>query len=315
MSTKTKALVILEPADTGLGIGNQQVMGAVAALRQHLDVECDLVLCDNSLSQQQAALRVSQAAQVICPESVPDLLAETLAPWLEELAAAYEYLFIPSSSFGKNLLPRLAALLDTQPIADVIAIDGATRFKRPVYAGSAIATVTTQQAKKLMTLRTSAFTAIELHDTAVAQLVTVPGPASQNLSRVISEEMVLLERPELASARVVVSGGRGLQTRDNFDLVYRLADKLGAAVGASRAAVDAGFVANDMQVGQTGKVVAPELYIAVGISGAVQHLAGMSESRVVVAINNDPDAPIFQVADYGLVGDLFDLLPELIERL
>lgn len=311
----TRVLVILEPASTGLGIANQQVLGAVAELRKHLAVECDLILCDVSVSQQQAALLVSQVNQVICPDTMPDTLAETLAPWLVGVADAYEYVFITSSSFGKNLLPRLAALLDTQPIADVIAIDGATQFKRPVYAGSAIATVTTAQAKKLLTIRTSAFPVEPLTGTSTSQLVRIAGPEKQHLSRVISEENVVLERPELASARVVVSGGRGLQTRDNFDLVYRLADKLGAAVGASRAAVDAGFVANDVQIGQTGKVVAPELYIAVGISGAVQHLAGMSESRVVVAINKDPDAPIFQVADYGLVGDLFTVLPELIERL
>lgn len=318
----TKVLVILEPASTGLGIANQQVLGAVAELRKHLAVECDLILCDVSVSQQQAALLASQVNQVICPDTMPDTLAETLAPWLAGVADAYEYVFVTSSSFGKNLLPRLAALLDTQPIADVIAIDGATQFKRPVYAGSAIATVTTAQAKKLLTIRASAFPVeplpvepLPLTGTSRSQLVRIAGPEKQHLSRVISEEKVVLERPELASARVVVSGGRGLQTKDNFALVYRLADKLGAAVGASRAAVDAGFVANDMQVGQTGKVVAPELYIAVGISGAVQHLAGMSESRVVVAINKDPDAPIFQVADYGLVGDLFEVLPELIERL
>lgn len=314
----SKVLVVLEPADGGLGVVNQQVLGAVTALRQHLALECDLVLCDTSAAQQQAALLVTQVKRVIYPEAMPDTLAETLAPWLAKLADAYDYVFIASSSFGKNLLPRLAAFLDTQPISDVIAFDSATRFKRPVYAGSAIASITTVQAKKLLTIRTSAFPAESLASsiaTSTAQLVSIAGPEKQYLSRVISEEKVVLERPELASARVVVSGGRGLQTRDNFGLVYRLADKLGAAVGASRAAVDAGFVANDMQVGQTGKVVAPELYIAVGISGAVQHLAGMSESRIVVAINNDPDAPIFQVADYGLVGDLFDVLPELIERL
>ncbi len=323
-----KVLVILEPADSGLGVANLQVLGAVTALRQHLTLECDLVLCDSSIAQQQAALLVAQVKQVLYPEAMPDSLAETRAPWLAKLADAYDYILIASSSFGKNLLPRLAALLDTQPISDVIAFDSATRFKRPVYAGSAIASVTTEQTKKLLTIRTSAFPAAATGSsivtssiatasitTSTAQLVSIAGPATQHLSRVISEEKAVLERPELASARVVVSGGRGLQSKDNFGLVYRLADKLGAAVGASRAAVDAGFVANDMQVGQTGKVVAPELYIAVGISGAVQHLAGMSESRVVVAINNDPDAPIFQVADYGLVGDLFDVLPELIERL
>lgn len=315
LSVNSKVLVILEPARIGLGVANQQVLGAVAALRQYLAVECDLVLCDTNGSQKQAALMAAGVTRVICPDQVPDTLAETLAPWLAGLAEAYDYLFIAFSTFGKDLLPRLGALLDTQPISDIIAIDSATRFKRPVYAGSAIATVTTEQTQKLLAIRTSAFPAMELNILPVTQWVSVAGPVVQSLSRVIAEEKVEQERPELVSAKVVVSGGRGLQTKDNFGLVYRLADKLGAAVGASRAAVDAGFVANDMQVGQTGKVVAPELYIAVGISGAVQHLAGMSGARVVVAINKDPDAPIFQAADYGLVGDLFEVLPELIERL
>ncbi len=312
----SKVLVVVEPSEVGLGVSNLQVLGAVAMLRKYVAVECDLVLCNSGANQLQAATCVAGVNQVIFPETLPDVLAETLAPWLAELAEGYEFVFIPSSSFGKNLLPRLAALLDIQPISDVIAIDSTTQFKRPVYAGGAIATVSTTQVKKLLAIRASAFAAVDA-DGAIksTRVVSIKGPVCQGLSRVISDERVVVERPELASASVVVSGGRGLQTKENFELVYRLADKLGAAVGASRAAVDAGFVSNDMQVGQTGKVVAPELYIALGISGAAQHLAGMSGSRVVVAINKDPEAPIFQVADYYLVGDLFEYLPELIDRL
>lgn len=309
-----RVLVIIEPAAQGFGAANARVLGAVAALRAHLPLECDLVLCGASQSHIESALTIDGIARVICPDFLPDSQAETLVPWLAALAPGYDYLFIAANSFGKNLLPRLAALLDNQPITDVIAIDGPDCFQRPVYAGSAIARVKTRQPQKLLGIRTSAFDAVAA-GTVLAQKMVIPGPAHQGLSRLISEEVVALERPELGAAKVVVSGGRGLQNRENFDLLYRLADKLGAAVGASRAAVDAGFVANDLQVGQTGKVVAPELYIAVGISGAVQHLAGMSESRVVVAINKDPDAPIFEVADYGLVADLFEALPELIERL
>lgn len=312
--SNAKVLVILEPTGDGLGVANTRVLGAVGSLRQHLALECDLVICGSSALQVNAALSVANIAQVICADHLPDSQAETLAPWLAKLAAPYDYLFIASNSFGKNLLPRLAALLDNQPITDVIAIKSADRFQRPVYAGSAIANVHTEQAQKLLGIRTSAFDAVEPGPSSARQLI-VPGPVAQNLSRLISEETVVLERPELTAARVVVSGGRGLQNRENFALLYQLADKLGAAVGASRAAVDAGFVANDLQVGQTGKVIAPDLYIAVGISGAVQHLAGMSESRVVVAINKDPDAPIFEVADYGLVADLFEALPELITQL
>lgn len=307
-------LIILEPADNGLGTANARVLGAVVALRQYLSVACDLVVCGTDPAQINAALSMPGIRQVICPESLPDTQAETLAPWLADIATAYDYVLIASNTFGKNLLPRVAALLDNQPVTDVIAIDAPDRFRRPVYAGSAIASVSTGQSQKLLGIRPSAFAPV-VPGSAVARKVVIPGPAAQALSRLVSEETVARERPELTAARVVVSGGRGLQNRDNFNLLYRLADKLGAAVGASRAAVDAGFVANDLQVGQTGKVVAPELYIAVGISGAVQHLAGMGEARVVVAINKDPDAPIFDVADYGLVADLFDAMPELIALL
>lgn len=312
--SNVKVLVILEPADDGLGVANARVLGAVSCLREHLALECDLVMCGGNAVQVDAALAVAGIEHVICADHLPDSQAETLAPWLANLATPYDYLFIASNSFGKNLLPRLAALLDNQPVTDVIAIKSANRFQRPVYAGSAIANVHTEQPQILLGIRTSAFGAVVPGSSSARRLI-VAGPVAQSLSRVISEETVVLGRPELTAAGVVVSGGRGLQNRENFALLYQLADKLGAAVGASRAAVDAGFVANDLQVGQTGKVIAPDLYIAVGISGAVQHLAGMSEARVIVAINKDPDAPIFDVADYGLVADLFEALPELIQQL
>jgi electron transfer flavoprotein alpha subunit len=241
-------------------------------------------------------------------------LPEALAPWLADLARDYDYLVLGATTFGKNLLPRVAALMDIQPVTDVVAIESANVFKRPIYAGSALASMATDQPINLLGIRASAFAAVVPGDIA-APITAIAPPKAQTLSRFVSQFQVQAERPELTAARVVVSGGRGVQSGENFQLLYQLADKLGAAVGASRAAVDAGFVANDMQVGQTGKMVAPELYIAVGLSGAVQHIAGMHESKIVVAINKDPDAPIFQVADYGLVADLFTAVPELIELL
>lgn len=308
----SKVLVILEPTVQSLGGVNYRVLGAVAALRHYIEVECDLLFPGTAPDPSFA--RVPGVSKVMFPDALPNTLAETLAPWLITIAPAYDYVFIASTTFGKDLLPRIGALLDAQPIGDVVGIDGPNRFRRPIYAGSAIALLSTNHPQTLLGIRPSAFDAVEANGGS-AQLVCIPGPENQSMSRVVSEEPVVLERPELRGARVVVSGGRGMQSRENFGLLYELADKLGGAVGASRAAVDAGFVTNDMQVGQTGKVVAPELYIAVGISGAVQHIAGMSESRVVVAINKDPDAPIFEVADYGLVADLFDAVPALIKQL
>jgi len=311
------ALVVIEQDTSGFSPINLKVMGAIAQLREFAALEVDLLVVGKDCTAiAEAAARIPGIRQVLLAdgEGGEHQLPEALAPWLADLAHDYRYLLVGATTFGKNLLPRVAALMDIQPITDVVVIESANVFKRPIYAGSALASVMTDQPIKLLSIRASAFTALEAGDVVAPITIIIP-PKSQRLSRVVSQQQVAAERPELTAARVVVSGGRGMQSGENFHLLYQLADKLGAAVGASRAAVDAGFVANDMQVGQTGKMVAPELYIAVGLSGAVQHIAGMRDSRVVVAINKDPDAPIFQVADYGLVADLFTAVPELIELL
>lgn len=310
-------LVIADHDNHSIHPATYKVMGAANQLRHvgkvHLDVLLTGYRCGGlaqSLAQTAGVDNVLLVDDPVCEHQ----LAESITPIVVTLAPAYTHIMIAASTAGKNLLPRAAALLDVQAISEVMAILAPDTFVRPVYAGSALATVVSDDALKLLTIRTSAFQAAAQTggNAAIRQLA---GPPPQQLSELVDQQLAVSERPELTAARVVVAGGRGLQSGENFNLVYRLADKLHAAVGASRAAVDAGFVANDMQVGQTGKIVAPELYIAVGISGAVQHLAGMKDSRVIVAINNDEDAPIFQVADYGLVGDLFDVLPEIIDKL
>ncbi|MDP5034882.1 MAG: FAD-binding protein [Alishewanella sp.] len=236
-------------------------------------------------------------------------LAENVAALVAELGASYSHILAAATTTGKNMLPRVAALLDVAQLSDVIAIESADTFVRPIYAGNAIATVHSTAKIKVLTVRSSAFAAAATGNAAAIEAVSVV--KDLGVSRFVAEELTKSERPELTAAKVIISGGRGMQNGENFALLNGIADKLNAAIGASRAAVDAGFVPNDMQVGQTGKIVAPDLYIAVGISGAIQHLAGMKDSKVIVAINKDAEAPIFQVADYGIVGDLFNVLPEL----
>ena len=237
-------------------------------------------------------------------------LAEPLAVLLVGMAGHHDHLFAASTAIGKNVMPRVAALLDVQPISDIAEVIDADTFVRPIYAGNALATVKSSDAKKVITVRAASFDPAPAEGGS-AVIEPISAESAPTISRFVSAELSKSERPELTAARVVISGGRGMQNGDNFKLIEPIADKLGAAVGASRAAVDAGFVPNDYQVGQTGKIVAPDLYVAIGISGAIQHLAGMKDSKVIVAINKDEEAPIFQVADYGLVSDLFTALPEL----
>jgi electron transfer flavoprotein alpha subunit len=236
-------------------------------------------------------------------------MAETLAPLAAQLAAGYTAVLAPATTFGKNLLPRVAALLDVQQISDIVQIVDADTFVRPIYAGNAMATVKSADAIKVITVRGTAFDPAP-PEGGSGTIEPVAAAADSGLAAFVGHELSKLERPELTSAKIIISGGRGMQNGENFKILESVADKLGAAVGASRAAVDAGFVPNDFQVGQTGKIVAPELYLAVGISGAIQHLAGMKDSKVIAAINKDEEAPIFQIADYGLVADLFKAVPE-----
>lgn len=302
-------MAVLVFLDHESGVIRQASRSAVTAARALGEVHA-LVTGDASVAE--AAARIDGVTKVLraAGAAAAHELAEPLAAVIADLAPGYSHIVAASGASGKNVLPRAAALLDVQPIPDVVAIIDADTFVRPIYAGSALATVKSSDAKKVLTVRASSFDPAPAEGGAAPiEQVTVPeGPA---LSEFVSIALSQSERPELESARVIVSGGRGMQNEENFKLLDPLADRLGAAIGASRAAVDAGFVPNDYQVGQTGKIVAPDLYIAVGISGAIQHLAGMKDSKVIVAINKDPEAPIFQVADYGLVGDLFEILPQV----
>ena len=260
----------------------------------------------------EAAAKIAGVSKVLVADNpaYEFMLAENVAPLVVELAANYSHVLAPASTNGKNVIPRAAALLDVQPISEISAVESPDTFQRPIYAGNIIATVQSSDAIKVMTVRTTAFDPVA-EEGGSAAIEAVASAHNAELSEYLGEEVAKSDRPELTAASVIISGGRGMQNGENFELLYKVADKLGAAVGASRAAVDAGFVPNEMQVGQTGKIVAPDLYIAVGISGAIQHLAGMKDSKVIVAINKDEEAPIFQVADYGLVADLFKALPEL----
>lgn len=307
------ALVIAEHDGTTL---KSATLNAVTAALKLGDVHL-LVAGHDAKAATEAAAKVSGIAKVLYAEApgYAKGLAENLTPLIVNLARHYSHILAGASSFGKNLLPRVAALLDVQQISDIMTVESTDTFKRPIYAGNAIATVQSTDPIKVLTVRTTAFAAAPASGGSAAIEAVTAGDGDMQLSHFVSAELSKSERPELTSARIIVSGGRGVGSKENFAVIEKLADKLGAAVGASRAAVDAGFAPNDWQVGQTGKIVAPELYIAVGISGAIQHLAGMKDSKVIVAINKDPDAPIFQVADYGLVADLFVAAPELTEKL
>lgn len=304
-------LVIAEHDNQAL---KQSTLNAITAASQLAGPVHLLIVGSGVADVGQAASTIAGIEKVLVADSpvYQHQLPEDVSSLVVSLAGSYGYILAPSTSQGKNLLPRIAALLDVQPISDVIAIDAADTFKRLIYAGSLVATVKSSDNLKILSIRTTAFD-LAASTGGSASVEAVAAGSASGLSSFVGETLAVSDRPELTAAKVVISGGRGLQNGDNFKLLYDLADKLGAAVGASRAAVDAGFVPNDMQVGQTGKIVAPDLYIAIGISGAIQHLAGMKDAKVIVAINKDPDAPIFQVADYGLVADLFEAVPALTQ--
>jgi electron transfer flavoprotein alpha subunit len=275
-----------------------------------------LVAGDQTGNVAKAAASIAGIAKVLVADdkALENGLAENLAPLMQSLSVSYSHMMAAATTTGKNVMPRLAALLDVMQISDIIKIEDANTFQRPIYAGNALSTVSSSEAIKVITVRGTAFEAAAAEG-GNAAIEPVAGASDAGLSAYVKSELSSSERPELTSASIVISGGRGMQDGANFAMLEQIADKLGAAVGASRAAVDAGFVPNDYQVGQTGKVVAPDLYVAVGISGAIQHLAGMKDSKVIVAINKDDEAPIFQVADYGLVADLFDAVPALEKEL
>lgn len=288
-----------------------KAMTAAAQLGE-VDVLCASSGCGDAAN---ALAAMQGVARVLCANdaALEHAVAEPMAELIVSLADGYEHIVFPATTSGKNIAPRVAALLDVMVISDVMGVNGADEFVRPVYAGNAIQTVSTADAKKVLTIRTASFDSAADGGNAPVEEVAVS--VSDAPVQWVSNEVQESDRPELTSSEVIVSGGRGVGSEEDFSLIINLADKLNAAVGASRAAVDAGYAPNDWQVGQTGKIVAPQLYIAVGISGAIQHLAGMKDSKVIVAINKDEDAPIFQIADYGLVADLFDAVPEMTEAL
>ncbi len=309
-------LVIAEHNNTSLKSDTHKVVAAAMDIAQYSNANIEVLIAGaRCAAAAQQATKLAGISKVLIADHVcyEHQLAENVGLLVADLGKGYSHILTAASTTGKNFLPRVAALLDVAQISDIISVESSDTFQRPFYAGNAIATVKSNDAIKVITVRTSAFDAVdENNDVAMENIDNVQ---DAGLSSYVSSELTISERPELGSARVIVSGGRGMQNGENFKMLEELADKLGGGVGASRAAVDAGFVPNDMQVGQTGKIVAPELYIAVGISGAIQHLAGMKDSKVIVAINKDPDAPIFQIADFGLEADLFEAIPELISKL
>lgn len=309
-----KILIIAEHDNQTLKLATHHTLTAA----QELGNEIDLLIMGEHCEK--AATEASLLPQIRCVLLADHAvyahqLAENSAQLVAELGRDYDYILAGATTFGKNLLPRVAALLDVSMVGDVIKIMTPDTFVRPIYAGNILATVQSEDQIKVLTIRTTAFAAAKENKEQKATIKKIPQAIPNSLSRFEGQTLTKSERPELTNARVIISGGRGLKSAENFALLEAIADRLGAAIGASRAAVDAGFAPNDYQVGQTGKIVAPDLYIAVGISGAIQHLAGMKDSKVIVVINNDPEAPIFQIADYGLVGDLFKVLPELQSEL
>jgi electron transfer flavoprotein alpha subunit len=307
------ALVIAEHDNQSLKASTLNAIAAAVKCSGDVTV---LVAGSGCQAAAQAAAAVAGVAKVLLADApqFADQLAENVAEQVLAVAGGYSHILAPATAFGKNVTPRVAARLDVAQVSDIIAIESPDTFQRPIYAGNAIATVQSVDAVKVITVRTTAFDAAAASG-GTASVEAVQAVADSGLSSFVSREVAKSERPELAGAKIVVSGGRGMGSAENFKLLDPLADKLGAALGASRAAVDAGYAPNDWQVGQTGKIVAPQLYVAVGISGAIQHLAGMKDSKVIVAINKDAEAPIFGVADYGLVGDLFQAVPEIVDKL
>ncbi len=306
-------LVIAEHDNKQLKAATLNTISAAKKLGNEVTVLVAGADCEN-VANTVAKVEGVQKVVLANAEVYQHSLAENLAPLVAKLAAEFTHILAPATTFGKNFMPRVAALLDVAQISDIVQIVSADTFVRPIYAGNALATVQSKDPIKVITVRTTGFPAATVNSTA-APIEASTLVFNNDTVHFVSHELSKSERPELTAAKVIVSGGRGMQSGENFKLLEALADRLGAAIGASRAAVDAGFVPNDYQVGQTGKVVAPQLYIAVGISGAIQHLAGMKDSKVIVAINKDGDAPIFHVADYGLVGDLFEILPQLMTEL
>ena len=305
-------LVYAEHDNSELKADTLKTVAAAQAIGGDIHI---LVAGSNCQAVAEAASKVNGVSKVLVADNAAyeHQLAENVSLLVTELAADYDHVIATALTTGKNFMPRVAALLDVTQISDIIAVESSDTFIRPIYAGNAIATVQSLDSKKVITVRSTGFDAVATDGSA--EIVALDKATDAGNSSHVNDELSVSERPDLGAASIVISGGRGMQNGENFKLLEGIADKLGAAIGASRAAVDAGFVPNDMQVGQTGKIVAPDLYIAVGISGAIQHLAGMKDSKVIVAINKDPEAPIFQVADYGLVADLFDALPELEGKL